>query len=424
VREYCVEGPWKGTLVIVPRPRGGDWLQDEISHWRDAGIKTVVSFLTPDEIASFELEAEKRLCEDHGIRFVSFPIPDRGVPESAAAAGNLLNDLKRSLVKGDKVALHCRQSVGRSALIAACLLVRVGKEPGVAFEQIGSARGGTVPDTIQQEQWVADREKDMPTKGERLFEAYLLSQGITDYEFDKSHLGKAKRPDYSVALDREYLFEVKDFTPVDIPTSGAYDPHRRIRQKIDLAREQFREYKDLPCSLVLYNNNSALIHLESPHIMLGAMYGDWGVSIDFNPELGELDPATERTEFHGRGKMIRPNWSEPQNTTISAVITLREFEVGPRKLGVFLERVKRRNPNITPAEAFAECFSQNIDFDKHERQLGVIVWENGFARVPLPRNLFCGTFDERWGRKGEAIDRVFVGSGITALEEIEKSALL
>jgi protein-tyrosine phosphatase len=156
VKPYWIEGPWKGRLAIVPRPRGGDWLEDEISSWREAGINTVVSFLTSDEVADFELKAEKKLCEDHGIRFVSFPIPDRGVPASIAAAANLVDDLKQSLVEGNKVALHCRQSVGRSALIAACLLIVSGVEPHKAFERIGAARGCAVPDTSEQERWAAN----------------------------------------------------------------------------------------------------------------------------------------------------------------------------------------------------------------------------------------------------------------------------
>jgi hypothetical protein len=27
---YWIEGPWAGHFAIVPRPRGGDWLEDEI----------------------------------------------------------------------------------------------------------------------------------------------------------------------------------------------------------------------------------------------------------------------------------------------------------------------------------------------------------------------------------------------------------
>ena len=164
---YWIEGPWKGRLAIVPRPRGGDWLEDEIAAWRKAGIGTVVSFLTPDEVAEFDLEAEKELSEAHGIRFVSFPIPDRGVPASQHAAAALVEDLEQSLANGEKVALHCRQSVGRSALIAAYLLISEGEDPRRAFERIRSARGVRVPDTAEQIQWVTDRAAALMTGARR-----------------------------------------------------------------------------------------------------------------------------------------------------------------------------------------------------------------------------------------------------------------
>jgi protein-tyrosine phosphatase len=164
---YWIEGPWKGRLAIVPRPRGGDWLEDEVSDWRKAGIDVVVSLLTPDEVTEFDLEAEKESCEAHGIRFISFPIPDRGVPASKDAATSLVHNLEQSLADGQNVALHCRQSVGRSALIAAYLLAESGEEPRNAFERIGSARGTTVPETAEQQHWVEDRAAALGTRAMR-----------------------------------------------------------------------------------------------------------------------------------------------------------------------------------------------------------------------------------------------------------------
>ena len=153
---YWMEGPWRGRLAILPRPRGGDWLEDEIFDWHWYDIDMVVSLLTPDEIAEFDLQDEKEVCEAYGIEFVSFPIPDRGVPASRRSATDLVHKLDRALSDGKKIALHCRQGVGRSALVAACLLVASGAEPHRAFESISAARGCSVPDTPEQEQWVAD----------------------------------------------------------------------------------------------------------------------------------------------------------------------------------------------------------------------------------------------------------------------------
>ena len=425
MRVYWIEGPWRGRLAIIPRPRGGDWLEDEVSGWCRAGIDVVVSLLNPDETTELGLEAEEELCVARGIRFVSFPIPDRGVPLSKSAAAALVLDLERSLASKQTVALHCRQSVGRSALITALLLVDVGEDADTAFQRVSSARQGKVPDTAEQEQWVADRSADdKRTKGDRLFEAYLRLQGITEYRFQKTNQGKRARPDYSVRIDREYLFEVKDFSPKNILVSGAYDPYSRIRKKIDLARKQFREYKQWPCCLVLYNSDASLVHSEEPQVMLSVMNGNYGVSIELNSARGELDPSTERWGFQDGGKMFRPRTSEPQNTTISALITLRHVEVGQRKLGAFLDRLRKTRPGITPLEAFEVIRSPDVDFDKHETHLGVIVWENVVARIPFPRSLFCGPYDVRWGQRENKpeIERVFVGPDIAALEDLEESA--
>ncbi len=162
-RAYWIEGPWSGRLAIVPRPRGGDWLDDEVSGWRESGIDVVVSFLTPAEEAEFAVENEGEVSEAHGIRFVSFPIPDQEVPVSKQAASVLLHDLAQALVEGKTVAVHCRQSVGRSAMIAAALLVAAGEEPRVAFEKIGKARGCKVPETAEQERWVANFASELAT---------------------------------------------------------------------------------------------------------------------------------------------------------------------------------------------------------------------------------------------------------------------
>ncbi len=51
---YWIDGPWNGRLAIAARPRGGDWLDDEVGSWRQAGLDMMVSLLTPDEVAEFE----------------------------------------------------------------------------------------------------------------------------------------------------------------------------------------------------------------------------------------------------------------------------------------------------------------------------------------------------------------------------------
>ncbi len=138
----------------MPRPRGGDWLDGEIQALAKAGVGVVVSLLTADEVADLELQDEERLCGDCGLRFISLPIPDRSVPFSTAEAGRTVDLILEELGAGRAVAVHCRMGIGRSSLIAACLLKSQGIGVDEAFAMISRARGFSVPDTEEQRVWV------------------------------------------------------------------------------------------------------------------------------------------------------------------------------------------------------------------------------------------------------------------------------
>lgn len=151
---YWVDGAWPGRLAIMPRPRGGDWLADEMQGWREAGVDVVVSLLEPDEITDFDLAAEEELARVHRIAFHSLPIADRGVPESLAAVTALVDTLTDELRAGKNVAIHCRQGIGRAALVAASVLITLGLDADAAVQHVAVARGRTVPETPEQHRWI------------------------------------------------------------------------------------------------------------------------------------------------------------------------------------------------------------------------------------------------------------------------------
>jgi hypothetical protein len=259
----------------------------------------------------------------------------------------------------------------------------------------------------------------MKTVGEKTFEHYLDARGIK-HEFERLMPGKKRPPDYTIFRDREYLLEVKDFEATDVPEAGAYDAYARIRSKIDSARKKFQEYEGYPCCLVLYNNDARLVDVETPHIVLGAMYGNVGVVVPFNAETGE-PTGDEYQAFLGGGKMIRPHWKNPENTRISALISLRFVELGVARLNEYVSKIKSDETDRVKRAAgvFQKLKSANIEFDRGERHLGVIVWENSFAAIPLPRDLFNGDYDEIYGLEDKNTHRVFAGKGVLECEEIE-----
>ncbi|MGI8569276.1 MAG: protein-tyrosine phosphatase family protein [Methylocella sp.] len=151
---YWVGLPASGRLVSMPRPRSSDWLDDEIAGWRAEGIDVIVSLLQANEVEELGLQREPDLCHDVGMEFISFPLPDRGVPSKACEARALAEAIVAHVKEGKGVALRCRAGIGRSALMAACVLVLFGLTPAAAFNLIGKARGVDVPDTEGQRDWV------------------------------------------------------------------------------------------------------------------------------------------------------------------------------------------------------------------------------------------------------------------------------
>ena len=157
---YLIEGPWPGRLAIVPRPRGGDWLEGEVRAWKEMGFEVVVSLLMRDEMDELGLADEADLSRAQGLQFCEFPIPDLGIPKSSAAARQLVDNLRSDLDVGKQIAIHCRQGIGRSGLIAAGVLIVSGVEPELAISQVSAARGLSVPETAEQREWVLELARD------------------------------------------------------------------------------------------------------------------------------------------------------------------------------------------------------------------------------------------------------------------------
>ncbi|GCE31457.1 hypothetical protein KDA_69410 [Dictyobacter alpinus] len=151
---YSIQDCKPGRISIMARPRGGDWLLDEVKDLAEAGIKVIASLLTEDEINELDLSEEASFCEQQGIIYRSLPIIDRSIPPSNQATFTFIEQLHAQLVDGKHVVVHCRQGLGRAVLVAASILVLNGFPPEQAFEQLSQIRGYTVPETQEQRDWV------------------------------------------------------------------------------------------------------------------------------------------------------------------------------------------------------------------------------------------------------------------------------
>ena len=141
-------------LAIVQRPRGCSYLDYDLSALKNAGIENIVSLLPADEAAMLGIPDEEAGCERAGLGFFSLPIPAGGVPDYDDRFRHTLSVLKSILINGGSVGIHCRAGIGRSCLVAACLMQATGTDADSSLSAIEKARGCEVPDTPEQRSWI------------------------------------------------------------------------------------------------------------------------------------------------------------------------------------------------------------------------------------------------------------------------------
>jgi protein-tyrosine phosphatase len=141
------------ALAVSTRPRGGDWLDDEITSLRSEGVDVLVSCLTDEEERDLDLAEERTAATAGGLTFVRAPIADRSIPQSDVM-NEAVRSIEQALVSGRRVAVHCRQGLGRAPMVAAATLVATGMDADDAWEAVARGRGQPVPETEEQRDWL------------------------------------------------------------------------------------------------------------------------------------------------------------------------------------------------------------------------------------------------------------------------------
>jgi len=151
---YKVELIGSGFLAVMAKPVSGEWIEDEFQAIADEGIFQIVSLLEPHEAYDIGLQEEEKYAKKYQMEFLSYPIQDRGVPESLTEYKKLTKNLYHEIAGGKNTVIHCRAGIGRTGVVAAGVLLHCGFEPKEAFEYISAKRNVQVPDTEEQVNWV------------------------------------------------------------------------------------------------------------------------------------------------------------------------------------------------------------------------------------------------------------------------------
>jgi len=151
---YKVGTIGKGFFAIMARPSLDENDPASVMNISRLGIKLVVSLLETNEARTLGLDAERELVKALGMDFVSFPIPDMGLPTSVEEFSSLSKMLLKQVNTGINTLVHCHAGIGRSGLMAAGILLHCDLDPKQAFAHVSKMRGVRVPETRQQEDWL------------------------------------------------------------------------------------------------------------------------------------------------------------------------------------------------------------------------------------------------------------------------------
>lgn len=232
--------------------------------------------------------------------------------------------------------------------------------------------------------------------GERLFGRYVADRGYTILGRDVD-LGTPKRPDFHLRHGGdEVVVEVKTFNPPRIPPRARGNGPvcrdlKPVRERIGAGAKQLRGITGRGLVVVVTSPLDPFIPL-SPMDMMEAMYGD--LSVDFNDGPGH-------DAYLGRNAKLRID--EPDGTAhgdhgyLSAVAVMRCAPAADRKLAVWMR------DHVGSYSTDLAAFTAGLDHI--ERQTGDIsdvvcldVFETvSVAAHPLPRAIFTGPLDGRWG---------------------------
>jgi predicted protein tyrosine phosphatase len=146
-----------------------DWVTDDIAVGGCFPIERAADLATQHGIGAV-IDLREEACDDSealsraGLSFLHLPTPDMH-PAPVAMLEEGVRFAAERIGRGEKVLIHCQHGIGRSALLALCVMVDQGLEPLAAIAQAKDRRERVSPSPAQFDgwcEWLRGRGRDAP----------------------------------------------------------------------------------------------------------------------------------------------------------------------------------------------------------------------------------------------------------------------
>jgi hypothetical protein len=135
-----------------------DWVQEDLALGGSFPIEQAARLACDHGLGAI-VDLRSEACDDAaalaacGLRFLHLPTPDMsGVDQPMLDLG--VDFAAQAAQEGRRLLIHCEHGIGRSAVLALCVLVDRGFEPLAALRLAKDARALVSPSRAQHEAWV------------------------------------------------------------------------------------------------------------------------------------------------------------------------------------------------------------------------------------------------------------------------------
>lgn len=158
LRQVQLPGDVKGQLFLDGMPGRYESFATAQTQVSQRGISRVVCLAPLEEIRRKSPDYASAISESN-LPWVheSFEIPDYDAPKDQEAFLRLAQETAACLRSGESVLIHCGAGVGRTGMLAVCVLLVLGVGEGEARTRVGAAGSGSErPSQDEVIRWVAE----------------------------------------------------------------------------------------------------------------------------------------------------------------------------------------------------------------------------------------------------------------------------
>ncbi len=132
-----------GVLLLHSMPGWAEPLEMAVELIRAARVDTIVSLTGLDEVGR-KSPAYMQAIEDGRLPCarVEFAIREFDVPDDAEAFWNLAHEVAAGLRRGQRLLIHCLAGIGRTGMLAECVLLALGVDLDAARQTVRAAGSG------------------------------------------------------------------------------------------------------------------------------------------------------------------------------------------------------------------------------------------------------------------------------------------